>query len=601
MDTAPGIALGRWRDPLLWTGLGLFAFQLLLAWRFFLERTATADSAFFSFLLIDSGLPVEALGRYGSWPAQLPALLLIHLGASTDVVLRTYSLSFVVIDVLVFLVLAFRLRDREAMLVLPLVKTVAFHYTFYYGISELNQGLTLMVLAWALLKRWLDGAGRGWAAGLIALVVWSSFYHQLLVFPLAFVLAVESVRRSAWRDRRLWTAALVLVGWFAVRILVFTRSSYEAQRMPSVQELIEHGSALWTLGSTQHLLQVFPKFKAFLLLAVITVAVSLWRRSWLLLVGTVLTSTGFMVLVLITDRDGASPNIYENYYTVQGFFWAVLFAVVAFSWRTRMPAVPAAQLLVLALGCMQVWRAHDLLTAHVRYAQRITGTLRDRGAVKAVADLRNFPWTYAWGQWPLAMETLLASSAEGPGMAATVFACEDATPFDSVMRAPHTFLGPTWDPTWFTTDHFPKAQFHLPRQPYVRMNTVMHDSLADRFRPSDVVIEPVERTVTLAHDRYTVVEVRVTNRSAYHLGSLLSDGAPLRLSYHLQDANGEPLMWEGVRSPLEIDVPPGASHVQGLVVERPERRGTYRLIIDVVQDGRRWWGVDAPLTVIAGW
>ncbi|MBL8003180.1 MAG: hypothetical protein JNL05_14605, partial [Flavobacteriales bacterium] len=150
MDPAPGLNRSLWKDPVAWTGLALFGYQAVLALLFHLERTATVDSAFFSFLLVDSGLPVEALGRYGSWLAQLPALALVHLHAPLDVVLRAYSLSFVLIDVGVFLLLL-RLRDREAAIALPVVKTAAFHYTFYYGISELNQGLTLMVLAWALL------------------------------------------------------------------------------------------------------------------------------------------------------------------------------------------------------------------------------------------------------------------------------------------------------------------------------------------------------------------------------------------------------------------------------------------------------------------
>ena len=42
------------RDPVLWIGLLLFGFQAFLALRFHLERTATADSAFFSFLMLDS-------------------------------------------------------------------------------------------------------------------------------------------------------------------------------------------------------------------------------------------------------------------------------------------------------------------------------------------------------------------------------------------------------------------------------------------------------------------------------------------------------------------------------------------------------------------
>jgi hypothetical protein len=599
MDPAPGLNRSLWKDPVVWTGLALFGYQAVLALLFHLERTATADSAFFSFLLVESGLPVEALGRYGSWLAQLPALALIHLQAPLDLVLRTYSLSFVLIDVSVFLMLL-RLRDREAALALPVVKTVAFHYTFYYGISELNQGLTLMVLAWALLKRWLDAGPRPWPWLLAALVVWSSFYHQLLVFPLAFALAVEGWRRALFGSRRWWAMAVLLVGWYAVRILLFTRSSYEAQRMPGVDELVTYGAALGELESTQHLLAVFPKFKAFLLLVLTTIALALWRRSWVLLAGTLLTSSGFMVLVLITDRDGASPNIYENYYTVQGYFWGLLFAVLACEVRVRRWIPVLLQASVLLLGAVQLWRAHALLSAHVRYAQRVTTTLRERGTYKAIADTRNFPWKYAWGEWPLAMETLLASGCVSPGSAATVFATTDAAPFDSVATRPNAFLGPSWNPVWFSTSNFPKAQLHLPRQAYVRMNTVMPDSIEALFTSGEVLLDPLADTITLAHDRYTVAEVRISNRSARTLGSLLEGGLPMRIAYHLLDADGKELLWDGHRSPLEMDIPPGGSHVQGLVIERPRENGVYQLRIDLVSDDRRWWGINVPMTVRAG-
>ena len=607
MDTAheviaPRAALSR-RDPVLWIGLALFTFQAFLALRFYLERTATADSSFFSFLLVDSGLPVEALGRYGSWLAQLIPLALIHGHAPLSLVLKSYSLSFVLIDVAVLLFIALRLKDKEAAIALPLVKTVAFHYTFYYGISELNQGLTLMILLWALLKRFIDPEGHTWRAALviILLTVWSSFYHQLLVFPLAFVLAVEVNRRKPWRVKWFWGMSLLLLGWFAVRILFFTRSSYEAQRMPSLDELITYGTALGDLGSTQHLVRVFPKFKAFLLLVLITVGLAIWKRAFLLLAGTVLLSAGVLLLVLITDRDGASPNIYENYYTLQGFFWAVLFARISVQVARPRQLVPFALMLCLLLGCLQIWRAHAVLTAHVRYAQRITDTLRERGTHKAMGHTLNFPWAYAWGQWPLAMETVLVSAQRSPGEAATVFTVDDASPFDSVIARPYTFLGPNWNPVWFTTDHFPTQLLHLPRHPYVHMNTVMPDSVEQRIEAKDIVIEPLSAEIEMDHDRYTVAEVRITNRSSHTLGSILANGSPMRLAYHLLAEDGTTLLVEGTRTELEIDLPPGSSHVQGLVIERPVKRGTYHLQVDLVTEGKRWWGLNVPMTAHAGW
>jgi hypothetical protein len=171
---------------------------------------------------------------------------------------------------------------------------------------------------------------------------------------------------------------------------------------------------------------------------------------------------------------------------------------------------------------------------------------------------------------------------------------------DSVARLPATFLGPTWHPTWFTTDHFPKAQFRLPRQPYAQVNTVMPDSVEARFRPEDVILVPVADTVTMAHDPFTVLEVRITNNGSDTLRSLLADGTPMRLSYHLVDAQGRDVLWDGPRTSLEVDLPPGASHVQGVAVKRPDERGTCTVKVDLVSDGRRWWGIDAPVTVVAG-
>jgi hypothetical protein len=75
----------------------------------------------------------------------------------------------------------------------------------------------------------------------------------------------------------------------------------------------------------------------------------------------------------------------------------------------------------------------------------------------------------------------------------------------------------------------------------------------------------------------------------------------MRVAYHLFDADGKELLWEGNRTSLEIDLPAGGSHVQGLVIERPEKRGVYTLRVDLVSDGKRWWGLDAPMTVVAGW
>jgi hypothetical protein len=78
-----------------------------------------------------------------------------------------------------------------------------------------------------------------------------------------------------------------------------------------------------------------------------------------------------------------------------------------------------------------------------------------------------FPWAYAWGGWPQAMETSLISSLERPA------GCRDglhdpttSIGFDTVMNKPTCFLGPDWEPLWFTSDPHGQRLFIFPSVGY---------------------------------------------------------------------------------------------------------------------------------------
>ena len=110
--------------------------------------------------MIDQKMPVSALGRYGSWLTQLLPVVLIRIGVSLGTVLRVYSLSFIAFHALIFWLLAFKLKDRRATYVLPIALTAGFHYMFYYGVSELYQGLSLTVLLWSIVGRAMVAGAR---------------------------------------------------------------------------------------------------------------------------------------------------------------------------------------------------------------------------------------------------------------------------------------------------------------------------------------------------------------------------------------------------------------------------------------------------------
>lgn len=62
----------------------------------------------------------------------------------------------------------------------------------------------------------------------------------------------------------------------------------------------------------------------------------------------------------------------------------------------------------------------------------------------------------------------------------------------------------------------------------------------------------------------------------------------LFLSYHWLDERGNPIVWDGRRTPLERAVEPGETLRQAVAVRGPIPPGPYRLAIDLVEEHRFW-------------
>jgi glycosyltransferase involved in cell wall biosynthesis len=68
---------------------------------------------------------------------------------------------------------------------------------------------------------------------------------------------------------------------------------------------------------------------------------------------------------------------------------------------------------------------------------------------------------------------------------------------------------------------------------------------------------------------------------------------PVHLSYHWTRPDGEPVIWDGVRTPLPRDVAPGDRIRVRLLVTCPEEAGEYSWIPAVVQEGVDWLNEEA--------
>jgi hypothetical protein len=65
-----------------------------------------------------------------------------------------------------------------------------------------------------------------------------------------------------------------------------------------------------------------------------------------------------------------------------------------------------------------------------------------------------------------------------------------------------------------------------------------------------------------------------------------SDG--LLLAYHWLDERGNPIVWDGERTPIEQTVEPGETLRHTLALRGPIPPGRYRLAVDLLREGRFW-------------
>ena len=85
--------------------------------------------------------------------------------------------------------------------------------------------------------------------------------------------------------------------------------------------------------------------------------------------------------------------------------------------------------------------------------------------------------------------------------------------------------------------------------------------------------------------RHVTVEVENAGTAAWRTRGA-EEG--LFLAYHWLDERGNPIVWDGRRTPLERTVEPGATLRQALALRAPIPPGRYRLAVDLVEEHRFW-------------
>ncbi len=422
--------------------LGFSTYLILgfFAGYYYKERTAFTDISFHLFELLRTGEMAIQNFRFGAFFTQAFPLLAAKAGLSLTQVAVLYSLSFIVLPFLLFLIILRGLKQEKMALVLLLFSTLMVTHTFYWTQSELPQGVAFATLYFALLTKavqqeYIPNYYVGWTFPLVFLVV---FVHPLMLFAVVFTLLFLALHYPAKRGFILYNLMGFALVYF-IKTKVF-KTEYDSQAMDGLKNAFKLLPRFWSLESSQRFLGYLWTDYFMLLATFATVSIwYFWQKKWLQLALMWLFSAGFLCIVNATYSKGAHQYYIENQYLLLSLF--VIFPFV-FDFLPAIPSKPWSKAivpLILVVGLVRICTSNDLYTARLQWLRSFMEKRAEEQPGKLVLDASKVPPDTLMLTWGSHYEFWLLSTLE-QGVTRSITIEEKKDEYNWTMNNNHAFV-----------------------------------------------------------------------------------------------------------------------------------------------------------------
>ena len=214
-------------------GHGMFLVYFALAIVFYLERTLFVDPCYAVFNILYYHDYVTEAGRHAAVFPQTLALLAMKMNLPLRVILLSYSISFILLYYLVFLVIVYIFKLDWLALAVPLLFVLGIKYSFFWISTETQQALVYTILFYAFLiwsmkfrQTFIVWIFRVFAASGILLLCFYS--HPVSLFTVLFVLGFYMVENNRWLKPEGYILGSVIVTLAVVKFLNGSSVGYES-------------------------------------------------------------------------------------------------------------------------------------------------------------------------------------------------------------------------------------------------------------------------------------------------------------------------------------------------------------------------------------
>jgi len=447
--------------------LGHLSFLVLLiaSVYFYKERILFADSAFQFFKIVNfEKINVEAY-RYGAILPELPVLLVMKLGFSLKLLIVTYSVAFIGLYYLVFLLCIKLFKNTPAALSIILILIVCISESFFFPVTETHQSLVFSVLLFAILQ--YPAFRYSFVQLLLAsgVVIVSFLAHPVAIYPLTFIIGYSAIDKKQLRSIMPYALLILVIGLALAKVMFTDENSYEGKFF---SELFKSPSIIFDLPfaySTKFLIKRISGLYLWVaILELILILHLIFKKEYLKLTWQLGISGFFLVVTLLTYNKGDSDMLMERAFMPLALLVSIplLKEMLDNNNQYRMLKLTFLSLIIV-VSFSRINTQGKVFRERTRFNQELmakTAKLPNRKFIVASSELQKHHYTY----WSHSFETLILSSITANIPTQTIYPANEISQLTKYTEnANNVFLGADFWLEW-NIDNLNPKYFNLSKE-----------------------------------------------------------------------------------------------------------------------------------------
>lgn len=420
-SNSSGTAIAK--DPAIITGHIFFGALIVLSLIFSRERILFADCAFHLYQFINEKWFQIFNLRFIAVLSQLAPLGGVRWVWPLETLVKTYSLSFSILYYIYFILAAHVVRDKTVAIAIILFHALFTLHTFFWIQSEFPQGLMLLFLAYALLRK----RGAFWNGLFLLFLIPVIFSHPLMLFPVIFIMMLEMAHAKNFGNSFHWVIILFVIALFILKSYL-PSTGYESGRI-SFRKLWRHLPGFFQSDTTRIFIRWLLRDYFMLLAGLLLAAAFYLKNGFYAKCALILTFfTGHVLLVNLSYPDIRSDRLqfyFENLYLPLGVFVSLPLAsdIIAgrhlFAWKRLVVAATCAVKIFLIVLISENY------TARLDYLKSMIHAVEKFSEKKFIIPTAALDMDVIRLEWALPCETILHSSLRNKSDAVTIISSSD--------------------------------------------------------------------------------------------------------------------------------------------------------------------------------